>query len=410
MLDGTLDGFTLPDIFQLLAFTKKTGCLTVDGDAGTGRVYFRDGQVYFAAANTGTLALGKRLIGAGVLHVDQLESALHAQREDRRRGGDLRLGQILRDAGAIDEETLTTFVREQIQDAVFDLMRWHDGSFHFTTDGPAATIDEDIQLAVSVENLVMEGSRRLEEWDSVQRKVPSTSSVVSMAPVPDRHGVEVSLSPEEWRLLTLVDGRRTVGELVDLYGQGEFQTAKVLYGMVSTGLLEVPSDEGETDAAAWSLLRQRELLDALEASLAETDDLPASADAAEDVDEVAEVADDAVPDAPVDASAPEERDAVDPAEGRTALQVAAQELAWTADEPLDDDVYEPGVSDYRDEGPAPYIASDDGVSDVIGEIDEINDDRLFAPTDDEAAAPVLTTDPDLDTDLVQRLLDGVRGL
>ena len=63
----------------------------------------------------------------------------------------------------------------------------------------------------------MEGSRRLEEWDAVNKKIPSLSAVVAMAPLPGDSGVEVNLKPEEWRLLTLIDGRRTVRDLVDAF-------------------------------------------------------------------------------------------------------------------------------------------------------------------------------------------------
>ncbi len=465
MLEGTLDGFTLPDIFQLLAFTRKSGCLTVDGDTGTGRVYFREGQVYFSAASTGSLALGKRLIGAGLLSVEQLEAALDAQRSGRGDGKGLRLGRILVEQGAIDDETLTTFVQEQIQDAVFDLMRWNDGQFHFQSDGDDATVDEDIQLSVSVENLVMEGSRRLDEWDSVQRKIPSMDAVVTMAAVPDSHGVEVSLKPEEWRLLTLVDGRRTIAELVDLYGQGEFQTAKVLYGMVSTGLLEVQGADGEREPGVSSLLRQRAILAALEADLAatpdEVDDEPVDApgdtapnDAVADdpaVDEA--VADEVVADEVDEAVEADEADEVDEADedhtigSRSALQAAAEELASTGsfvddaadgsedvedeaevfsftvpDETMDlfdEQPAEPAADGWgTDEDDEPGGAWADDPSDEVAEgesssvedtsAEVIEDDRLFAA--ETSQEPVLTTDPDLDSDLVQRLLDGVRGL
>ncbi|MDP9021854.1 MAG: DUF4388 domain-containing protein, partial [Actinomycetota bacterium] len=257
MLEGTLDSFSLPDIFQLLALTKKSGRLDLKSDRGQGKVWFRDGQVYYALASGGRLALGKRLAAAGRVTAEQVQQALEQQREL----GGPRLGTILVDQGAIDDATLETFVREQIQDAVFDLMRWSDGQFAFES---ALDLDEPIGLTVTVENLIMEGSRRLEEWDAVRKKIPGLEAVVAMAPAPDDAGVEVNLKPEEWRLLTMVDGRRTVGDLVELSGKGEFAVCKLLYGMVGAGVLEVRDVDVQGPSSVAAILDEVELIRQLE--------------------------------------------------------------------------------------------------------------------------------------------------
>jgi hypothetical protein len=397
VLEGTLESFTLPDIFQLLSLTKKTGCLRLDHGAQQGRVYFEDGQVYYAMSSSGRLALGRRLVGAGLLDTSQLRAALAEQAQLREDGRGLRIGRILVEAGVISADTLETFVREQVQDAVFDLMRWSDGSFSFDTTSPDAKVTEPIQLAVSVENLIMEGSRRLEEWEQVRRKVPSLHAIVAMAPMPG-DGVEVSLEPAEWRLLTVVDGRRTVGDLVDIFGQGEFQTCKVLYGMVGAGLLEVrdPGAEGPHSVAA--ILEQHELLDRLE-------------DARESVPgppEATGEAGDAV--AEVDDAAPADPEPAGPDELSLELD---EELAG---EPEQD---EPLVSEDApaDDAPAPATEEDDPVPDATEWDDDPGTRQVAEPvahTTEESPAESgqrrLTTDPSIDADLVRRLIAGVEGL
>jgi hypothetical protein len=168
---------------------------------------------------------------------------------------------------------------------------------------------------VTVENLIMEGSRRLEEWEQVRRKIASLDAVVAMAPSPGGAGVEVNLKPEEWRLLSVVDGRRTVRDLVELFGQGQFQTCRVLYGLAGAGLLEIRDPEVEGPPSIHALLQQQELLRALEA----------------DVDAEAEFDDDYEPAAPSDPAA--------------------------ADEP---DEGAPDVQDQPDAEAEPVVTSDDG--------------------------------------------------
>ncbi|MDX1659325.1 MAG: DUF4388 domain-containing protein [Nitriliruptorales bacterium] len=366
MLEGTLESFTLPDIFQLLAFTKKTGCLKLERNGASGRVYFDDGEVYYALSSGGRLALGRRLVGAGEVDTDQLRAALDKQRELADDGEGLRLGQILLDQDAIDQDTLETFVREQIQDAIFDLMRWDDGNFSFDSESDEATVDEPIELSVTVENLIMEGSRRLEEWENVKKKIPSMDAVVAMQPRPGDDEVEVNLRPEEWQLLTLVDGQRTVGDLVDIYGQGQFSTCKLLFGLVGAGLLEVRDVETEGPPSVAALLQQRELLRELEKQEDERaregrlrkerlgDDRPAADTAGDD-------------------------------EGGSEEAEPPEDEATPAAEEVEVET-EP-----QDEGPADEDS--DGQPDPSGN----GDQRL-------------TTDPDIDEDLVQRLIEGVKGL
>ncbi|MBW3663962.1 MAG: DUF4388 domain-containing protein [Actinobacteria bacterium] len=388
MLEGTLESFTLPDIFQLLAFTKKTGCLHLQRDSATGEVYFRDGQVYFAVSTTGRMALGKRLVGAGMVATDQLERALEKQQDDASRGRALRLGQILVKEGVLDAETLETFVREQVQDAVFDLMRWSNGSFQFDTEGEDAVIDEPTELAASVENLIMEGSRRLEEWHAVRKKIPSMDATVAIAPSPTEAGVEVSLKPEEWRLLTLVDGRRTVHDLVELAGQGQFATCKLLYGMVGAGMLEVRDVETEGPSSVAAMLQQQDLLRRVESGEpidravapprgttatvvgTESPDVDEEPETSEEP-EVADVSDE-VEEAP--ATGPEAADDSD-------VQVDEQPTVATADE--------------RPVTPQPLTAKPSAVRSNGGGSEE---------------SERLGTDPTIDADLVRRLIEGVRGL
>lgn len=417
MLEGTLDTFTLPDIFQLLAYTEKTGCLHLEHDGATGRVWFKDGEVYYAVASSGRLMLGKRLVGAGLVSTDQVKEALSEQKD--RQG--VRLGRILLEMGAVDEETLKTFVREQIQDSIFDLMRWSEGNFRF--EHPIET-DESIGLSVSTENLVMEGSRRLDEWDSVRKKVPGLDAIVDMAPAPGESGVEVNLQPEEWRLLALVDGRRTVGDLVELSGQGEFMTCKLLYGMVGAGLLEIRDPDVHGPSSIAALLQQQELLRQLEdeddapSAVTAPEAAPASVEAvpeaaeesvAEDVEdeeaaepigpqeESPEVVGEEAVDVPDQIDVPDEIDVPDDEAFEAAIEHADAEDA-EGSEPVE----EPAVTDEPEtaaDGREP-VAADEAAETGQAEHEQVQ------RTPEER----IKTDPSVDPDLLDRLIEGVKGL
>ncbi|MDQ1710940.1 MAG: hypothetical protein QOE45_390 [Frankiaceae bacterium] len=250
-LEGSLDAFSLPDIFQLLSFTKKTGALHITGPAARGVVHFATGSVTGASSDVGRQSLGRRLVGAGLLDDAQLATALDAVANDPALG----LGRAAHEAGAVDDGVLHEQVVEQATDAVFDLLRWTRGDFAFLADEPNP---DDLGVTLNVEEVIAEGRRRLEEWDALTKAVPAPDAVVSVVLTPS--SVETSLAAEEWALLALSDGRRSVAELVRLTGRGEFATVKTLSALVDRKLVTVRrATDTATDSVAALLRRQGEL-------------------------------------------------------------------------------------------------------------------------------------------------------
>ncbi len=244
MLKGTLDDFTLPDMFRLMSFAKKTGRLDVERRAGHGSVFFREGEVYYAESSLTKIPLGQKLLRAGAITESQLNKALDTNAESGER-----VGEILLTTGAVDGEQLEAALRAQIEDAVFDLLRWDLGEFSWE---PGAAVEPEVGIMVSVENLIMEASRRLDELEVITRKIPSGLTVLKMADKPPEGAVEINITPEEWRILVLVDGVRTVTQIGEVVGLDEFDAMRTLYGLVSAGLIEVDStavaEEEEDDA------------------------------------------------------------------------------------------------------------------------------------------------------------------
>jgi hypothetical protein len=238
-LRGNLRDFSLPDVFQLVTLSGKSGVLRIKRADAEGSVWFRDGEVFFAQSDWHREALGTRLVAAGKITPSALTKALDLQKAEP--PGGRRLGQILVDEGYLTDKVLEAFVQEQIQDTIFDLFRWDEGDFDF--ESAEAAPEEDIGLSVSIENIVMEGSRRLEEWTRIKKKIPSMGIVFKMATAPGEGTFDISLKPVEWHLLLKIDGTRTVAELARELTRTDFEVARIIYGLFSAGLLEVASDE-----------------------------------------------------------------------------------------------------------------------------------------------------------------------
>ena len=250
-LEGSLDAFSLPDIFQLLSFTKKSGGLHLRRATTRGSVYFRDGSVTGASSDDGRQALARRLVGAAGVGEAELSAAV-----ERAANEGVGVSRALLDAGAVDPDFLRSLVAEQVVDAVFDLLRWSEGDFSFTVDEPGP---DDVGFSLGVEPVVNDARSRLESWDHACRVVPSPETVLAL-PVGVREDPVVTRG--EWALLALVDGRRTVAELVALAGRGDYAVVSQLAALIERGLLQVRTqDAGE---GALALARRQDILARLE--------------------------------------------------------------------------------------------------------------------------------------------------
>lgn len=185
-LVGRLEDLALPDIFQIISLSKKTGTLVVRSRKGMGMVVFKDGQVIQAANDGIRDSLGNILVSQGMLSEPALAQALARQKRE----ADTPLGMILVEMGLVPPETLQTVVRKQIEEIIYDLLAWEEGFFNFELGeiAPKDKIEIDTQefllkSGISAEYLLMEGTRILDERrHDTRRAAPSPAPKAVPAP------------------------------------------------------------------------------------------------------------------------------------------------------------------------------------------------------------------------------------
>ncbi|MBU2600699.1 MAG: DUF4388 domain-containing protein [Actinobacteria bacterium] len=229
-LQGHVRDVSLPEIFRLLKMGGRTGALKVASGKEGGHVYFKGGEVYYATSTVSGAPIGERLVRAGKLRGSELQAVLAEQRASEK---PRLLGALLKELGLVSQEALEQYVREQIQDSVFNLFNWPEAEFQFTMgeEPPVA----DVVVSMDAEGVIMEGCRRVDEWELVMRTLGSLEKVPSLsAPVTVR---EVRLTAAEWGIACFADGHRDINTIVVDSGLDRFNTAKTIFGMVSTGLV-----------------------------------------------------------------------------------------------------------------------------------------------------------------------------
>jgi hypothetical protein len=120
---------------------------------------------------------------------------------------------------------------------IFELLSWREGFFRFE-DG--ATPEHEGSIAnISTESLLMEGARRIDEWSRIADRVPSLQCVPVIADVAEGESPKMDLLPGEWEVLTAIDGTKDLRQISEALVRSDFDIAKIVYGLVSTGVVEL---------------------------------------------------------------------------------------------------------------------------------------------------------------------------
>ncbi|MCI0434313.1 MAG: tetratricopeptide repeat protein [Gemmatimonadetes bacterium] len=246
-IKGSLREASLAEVCQLLSLGLKTGCLSVADRSRFGQIFFERGRISFAKIVNRRDRLGDLLVAQGRITQQQVDDILERQVRDPER----RFGELLVENGLMTEDELTRFIRIQIEEAVYHLFTWSRGQFYFEA-GQRPDASETL-VSINPESMLLEAAHRIDEWGLIEKKIPSLDLVFEI----DRarlDSVDVELSVEQTELLPLFDGTRTVQDVVDASGRGEFDVGRALFGLLQAGFArrlgqrsEDPARSSESD-------------------------------------------------------------------------------------------------------------------------------------------------------------------
>lgn len=233
-IEGSLREFALPDIFQLVHLSRKSGELRIVREpSGTrGVVLFDSGAVVKAGVDESTPRLGYMLLNAGKITEADLHRAdqLHSDHPDRS------WWDIFTSLDCVEPDDLERFVKFQVEECVYEILDWQDGRFTFGE----RTIDEVEAVAwIPVESILMEGARRADELSALGAALDSPGAVPRLCEGAANEGGILDLAPEEWEVLAQIDGASDVKSIAWTLGRSEFDVSKVVSRLAEKCLIEI---------------------------------------------------------------------------------------------------------------------------------------------------------------------------
>ncbi len=237
---GSVESFSLADVFQNLAMNQQTGTLCIFVPGGPSRhIFFETGQVKFLShGQQKPLLLGEVLIGRSIATEEQVQQALERQEETKEP-----FGKCMVALGHLDDDRLDALVKRQIEEEIYDLFGWEKAQFEFT-DGPPPKDLFGEKLAgrgstIPISHLIMEAARRVDEWDQLKQQIPSFKEIYLLN---DSVGEAVKsgqleVSAVEKRVLMLADGTRDVDDLIQDSFLFRFEVLKALASLTRASMI-----------------------------------------------------------------------------------------------------------------------------------------------------------------------------
>lgn len=229
-LSGSLREFALWEIVQLLSSQKKTGRLFLSQGPEQVSIYFLDGRI--VGAREPGLAPGDPLMRflrrVRWLSDEQLRGieSLHSES-----GRDLI--DLLLNGRYLDAEELSALYERLVIDLLFRLLRWENGEYSFSAVVPP---ESELRINLSTDSLLMEAVRRVDEYRRFLSEMPDGHLLLGLRELPDP---DASLSDEEKELFGLVDGRRTLAEIVAQSPLTDYEAMEGLSRLIENRWIEV---------------------------------------------------------------------------------------------------------------------------------------------------------------------------
>lgn len=234
-LRGNLRDFTVTQLLNLINLAQKTGTLVVDGPSEQAHVAFREGKLAYARIGQEDTRLATILHKANRLSVNQYRAIM----ERAGKMTDKELGLTLINAGYVMQEEILQNLQSYYTDIIRRLFTWVEGFFRFEAELLAP--EDRINVRLDLENLIIEGSRQLREWEQLQDEIPSLDMALKFTERPLKN---VNLSVEEWRVVSYINPKNTLRQIGSANKMNDMEVRRIVYGLLQAGLVEIVRPEG----------------------------------------------------------------------------------------------------------------------------------------------------------------------
>jgi len=246
ILKGDVDILGLGNLLQILSMNRREGILTLIRGEDRKAIHFGTQGIRLLSSTLRRInKLGKILLRRRRITKQDLDALL---KEQRLLGW--KLGQIALTSGLVKKADIEAALGEQIEEEVFDMFMWSEAAFEFAENKkPPKDVDHplaDLTLGKSVTSLILEAARRADELLMIRKILDDDDITIekfSFEVQADELGEDLEAVDE---ILPLINGRRTLREIVQMSIYPRFQTMRAIYRLLTLGYTKAHGRKGNT--------------------------------------------------------------------------------------------------------------------------------------------------------------------
>ncbi|HYP58947.1 MAG TPA: DUF4388 domain-containing protein [Thermomicrobiales bacterium] len=225
---GRLGNFLISDLLQMIQLSGKTGTLTLLQGWNNRTITFEKGRISYVASGSRLPSQFDLLVRTGRLTRHQVE----AFRQRRPGKTEEEMIDELITRKLLDRAAIERCNEQLLESAIYTLFLWRNCAFTFK----AGEVNKTNGVVVSVDgnHLIIEGTRRVDEWIEISPVVPSVFMIFRKRP----HLVERTIPDHLHKVYDCVNGDRDVTGIARATGISQFDAARALYELAQERFVE----------------------------------------------------------------------------------------------------------------------------------------------------------------------------
>ena len=237
-LKGNLRDFSITQLLNLVNVARKTGTLIIERSPEQMYVSFREGKLSYARDNADGVGLTMVLYRAKKLNAAQVRVI----NEKAGTMNDKELGLLLINSNYLSQQEILNSLQTHYISMVNRLFTWGDGLFHFDTE--LLPPKDKITVRINLENLIIEGTRKVREWEQLQDEIPSLDMALKFSERPGVNLRNLNLSVDEWKVISFINPKNTMRQIARATNKNDLEIRKIVYSFIQAGLVEMVRPEG----------------------------------------------------------------------------------------------------------------------------------------------------------------------